>query len=238
MINENCETRDTRQLGRVVGRLIALVAYFTAELVHLRSGWERAADDGHARRVRRSRSTSRTVARGEGPAGSEGMGGVSMTREFTERARRLRKAVEPLAAEVYFAPEAHAGYAALGFAGSPVAQEGWPPVAQVLLHLPWRMPRSGTRRSGGGRVRLLQPQGRRPRGRRRMEDRLPGGASREAILQAREAGATAARTVSMNASRAALACAGDGRTRAELLRAEVNGLPRGPRPRVRGRRRA
>ncbi len=42
-----------------------------------------------------------------------------MTTDFQERARRLRNAVEPVAAGVYFAPEALAAYAALGFAGSP-----------------------------------------------------------------------------------------------------------------------
>ena len=38
-----------------------------------------------------------------------------MTNDFQERARRLRNAVEPVAAGVYFAPEALAAYAALGF---------------------------------------------------------------------------------------------------------------------------
>ena len=44
--------------------------------------------------------------------------------EFHEKARRLRNAVEPVAAGVYFAPEAHAAYEALGFPGSPVIQGG------------------------------------------------------------------------------------------------------------------
>jgi hypothetical protein len=44
-----------------------------------------------------------------------------MATEFRERARRLRNAVEPVAAGVYFAPEAHAAYEALGFEGSPPA---------------------------------------------------------------------------------------------------------------------
>jgi hypothetical protein len=44
-----------------------------------------------------------------------------MATEFRERARRLRNAVEPVAAGVYFAPEAHAAYEALGFDGSPPA---------------------------------------------------------------------------------------------------------------------
>ena len=47
-----------------------------------------------------------------------------MTSEFQEKVRRLRNAVEPVAAGVYFAPEAHAAYQALGFDGSPVAQDG------------------------------------------------------------------------------------------------------------------
>jgi hypothetical protein len=47
-----------------------------------------------------------------------------MTNDFGEWARRLRNAVEPVAAGVYFAPEAHAGYQALGFEGSPVTQDG------------------------------------------------------------------------------------------------------------------
>jgi helix-turn-helix protein len=47
-----------------------------------------------------------------------------MTSDFERKARRLRNAVEPLAAGVYFAPEAHAAYVALGFDGSPVTQDG------------------------------------------------------------------------------------------------------------------
>jgi hypothetical protein len=48
-----------------------------------------------------------------------------MATEFRERARRLRNAVEPVAAGVYFAPEAHAAYAALGFdATEVVGQDG------------------------------------------------------------------------------------------------------------------
>ncbi|MEU9089731.1 hypothetical protein [Streptomyces sp. NPDC048428] len=46
------------------------------------------------------------------------------TDEYNKKARRLRNAVEPVAAGVYFAPEAHAAYEALGFDGSPVAQDG------------------------------------------------------------------------------------------------------------------
>jgi hypothetical protein len=47
-----------------------------------------------------------------------------MATDFQEKARRLRNAVEPVAAGVYFAPEAHKAYAALGFEGSPVTQDG------------------------------------------------------------------------------------------------------------------
>ncbi len=44
-----------------------------------------------------------------------------MTTDFNEQARRLRNAVEPVAAGVYFAPEALAAYQALGFDGTPGA---------------------------------------------------------------------------------------------------------------------
>ncbi|MGY2125652.1 SCO6745 family protein [Nocardia gipuzkoensis] len=47
-----------------------------------------------------------------------------MTGDFQQNARRLRNAVEPLAAGVYFAPEAHQAYAELGFEGSPLTQDG------------------------------------------------------------------------------------------------------------------
>ena len=39
-------------------------------------------------------------------------------------ARRLRNLVEPIAAGIYFAPEAHAGYQALGFGPSPATVDG------------------------------------------------------------------------------------------------------------------
>ena len=42
-----------------------------------------------------------------------------MATDFQERARRLRNAIEPVAAGVYFASEAHTEYTAPGFAGSP-----------------------------------------------------------------------------------------------------------------------
>lgn len=39
--------------------------------------------------------------------------------ELSRRARALAGALEPVAGQVYFSPECHEGYAALGFAGSP-----------------------------------------------------------------------------------------------------------------------
>ena len=44
-----------------------------------------------------------------------------MSTDYNANARRLRNAVEPVAAGVYFAPEAHAAYQALGFDPSPAA---------------------------------------------------------------------------------------------------------------------
>jgi hypothetical protein len=46
-----------------------------------------------------------------------------MTTDYNEKARRLRNAVEPVAAGVYFAPEAHTAYEALGFDPSPAAAQ-------------------------------------------------------------------------------------------------------------------
>ena len=47
-------------------------------------------------------------------------GTLVMTTDFNETARRLRNAVEPVAAGVYFAPEARAAYQTLGFGASPI----------------------------------------------------------------------------------------------------------------------
>lgn len=44
--------------------------------------------------------------------------------DISEKARRLRNAVEPLAAGIYFAPEAHEAYAALGHGPSPASNDG------------------------------------------------------------------------------------------------------------------
>ncbi|MEN3272747.1 MAG: hypothetical protein V7636_1508, partial [Actinomycetota bacterium] len=43
---------------------------------------------------------------------------------ISEKARRLRNAVEPLAAGIYFAPEAHEAYVGLGFSPSSGANDG------------------------------------------------------------------------------------------------------------------
>src|SRR3981081_4134315 len=41
--------------------------------------------------------------------------------EVSDRARRLANAIEPVVGQVYFSPECHAEYEALGFAASPAA---------------------------------------------------------------------------------------------------------------------
>jgi hypothetical protein len=49
---------------------------------------------------------------------------VLSDQEVSARARRLARAVEPVAGQVYFSPECHAGYAALGFNPSPARAGG------------------------------------------------------------------------------------------------------------------
>ena len=49
-----------------------------------------------------------------------------MATDFQEKARRLRNAVEPVAAGVYFAPEAHQAYEALGFGAARSLRTAWP----------------------------------------------------------------------------------------------------------------
>ena len=44
--------------------------------------------------------------------------------ELSEKARRLAAVIEPFAAQVYFAPECHAGYVDLGFSPSPAERNG------------------------------------------------------------------------------------------------------------------
>jgi len=44
--------------------------------------------------------------------------------ELSAKARRLAAALEPFAGQVYFAPECHAGYVALGFSASPAERNG------------------------------------------------------------------------------------------------------------------
>jgi hypothetical protein len=53
---------------------------------------------------------------------SQHVRGSRADNRFNETARRLRNAVEPVAAWVYFVSEAHAAYAVLGFNGSPITQ--------------------------------------------------------------------------------------------------------------------
>ena len=109
-----------------------------------------------------------------------------MTTDFQEKARRLRNAVEPVAAGVYFAPEAHAAYEALGFEGSPVSPgRRRPPGAEVVLHQSRRVHGSGTGGGRRGRVRLLQPEGCRAGGRGRVADHQPGGHPRRPGSRAR-----------------------------------------------------
>jgi hypothetical protein len=47
-----------------------------------------------------------------------------MTAQHDQRARRLAMVLEPVAAQVYFSPECHAAYAALGFSPSPGTTSG------------------------------------------------------------------------------------------------------------------
>ena len=56
--------------------------------------------------------------------------GGQATSELSERARRLRNALEPLASNVYFAPEVHAEFEALGF-GPGTGGEGYVTLAEV-----------------------------------------------------------------------------------------------------------
>jgi hypothetical protein len=44
--------------------------------------------------------------------------------DLSKRARRLANAIEPVVGQVYFSPECHERYAALGFNGSPAAADG------------------------------------------------------------------------------------------------------------------
>src|SRR4029079_16735131 len=56
-------------------------------------------------------------------------GGPPLT-ELSARARRLRNTLEPLASNVYFAPEVHAEFEALGF-GPPTGGEGCVTLAEI-----------------------------------------------------------------------------------------------------------
>jgi hypothetical protein len=50
-------------------------------------------------------------------------GTLVMTNDFNETARRLRNAVEPVAAGVYLALKANTAYQTLRFGGSPITQD-------------------------------------------------------------------------------------------------------------------
>ena len=77
--------------------------------------------------------------------------------EVSTRARALARPVEPFAGQVYFSPECHQGYEALGFAGSPgrfgdvAAPTGPRTSAARLGHGP------GAGRGRGRRLRGLTP---------------------------------------------------------------------------------
>jgi hypothetical protein len=62
--------------------------------------------------------------------------------DFAQKARRRRNAVEPVAAGVYFAPEAHAAYEALRFDGGSPSHCGRRRSARAegLPRQPERMP--------------------------------------------------------------------------------------------------
>lgn len=64
----------------------------------------------------------------EGVPDSDSLAVTMDTTQSTHLARRLGGALEPVIGAIYFAPEAHAAYEALGFAGSPGADNGvaWP----------------------------------------------------------------------------------------------------------------
>ena len=62
------------------------------------------------------------------------------------RARRLRDLAEPIGANVYFAPEAHAAYEAAGLIPPPREPgQRRAPLASVVLRQPGRVPRSPAR---------------------------------------------------------------------------------------------
>ena len=61
----------------------------------------------------------------DGGLGGAAVGESSLGDEaLSTRARAVAAAVEPVAGQVYFSPECHEGYAALGFSPSPGAQDG------------------------------------------------------------------------------------------------------------------
>ena len=73
-------------------------------------------------------------------------------------ARQLAAYLEPIVGSVYFAPECHERYAALGFAPSPGKAGGVAaPRRPRVLHEPRLLPRAGARRARRLGVRRVQP---------------------------------------------------------------------------------
>src|SRR4051812_11483423 len=64
-----------------------------------------------------------TSASARNPAGSRTLGAMTLTSQ-SRAARQLAAALEPCIGQVYFAPEAHAAYVALGFGPSPADVRG------------------------------------------------------------------------------------------------------------------
>ena len=88
------------------------------------------------------------------------------TDEVRDGARLLARLIEPLVGQVYFSPECHERYEALGLQRQPrrtTAERRRPARRPRLLHEPRLGPRPGARRAGGGRLRGVQRRGRRAR---------------------------------------------------------------------------
>ena len=78
--------------------------------------------------------------------------------EVSSRARRLAAALEPVIGQVYFSPECHQEYEALGFGASP-AEFGGVAMPDGIAYFTSRGlgPRPGARRAGGVGLRGVQP---------------------------------------------------------------------------------
>ena len=105
-------------------------------------------------------------------------------RELSERsrtARRLGSVLEPVVGQVYFSPECHADYVALGFDPEPGRCQRsraarWP----VVLRQPWQRDGAGARRGDRRRVRRVQPGDRRAARRRSPGQRTDAATIRDA----------------------------------------------------------